>query len=146
LVMSQRTLSAEKLKEIQGLASAWEKSSLAASSANPAAAPISTLWRWSTRPTPSHRSSPAPIAADLCPVAFADRPLTVQGGHQLNLHEPIGHCPDCRRDFFPLRLCLRLDNHHDSLQLRAALLSEDDRLERFFAQRPGNPYRRRQAA
>jgi hypothetical protein len=32
------------------------------------------------------------------------------------------------------------------LQLRAAVLSEDERLERYFAQRPGNPYRRRQAA
>jgi hypothetical protein len=31
------------------------------------------------------------------------------------------------------------------LQLRAAFLSEDDRLERFFAQRPGNPYRRKAA-
>jgi hypothetical protein len=31
------------------------------------------------------------------------------------------------------------------LQLRAAVLSEDDRLARHFAQRPGNPYRRRQA-
>jgi len=32
------------------------------------------------------------------------------------------------------------------LQLRAAVLSEDERLQRYFAQRPGNPYRRRQAA
>ncbi|MCI0464506.1 MAG: LysR family transcriptional regulator [Gemmataceae bacterium] len=32
------------------------------------------------------------------------------------------------------------------LQLRAAVLSEDDRLDRFFAQRPGNPYRRRKAS
>jgi hypothetical protein len=31
-------------------------------------------------------------------------------------------------------------------QLRAALLSEDERLERYFARRPGNPYRRRKAA
>jgi hypothetical protein len=31
------------------------------------------------------------------------------------------------------------------LQVRAALLSEDGRLTRYFAQRPGNPYRRRQA-
>jgi hypothetical protein len=31
------------------------------------------------------------------------------------------------------------------LQLRAAVLSEDGRLERYFDQRPGNPYRRRQA-
>jgi hypothetical protein len=34
----------------------------------------------------------------------------------------------------------------DILQIRAALLSEDDRLTRFFAQRPGNPYRRRRKA
>ena len=31
------------------------------------------------------------------------------------------------------------------LQLRAAVLSEDERLERHFAQRPGNPYRRQAA-
>jgi hypothetical protein len=28
-------------------------------------------------------------------------------------------------------------------QLRAAVLSEDGRLERYFAERPGSPYRRR---
>ena len=28
------------------------------------------------------------------------------------------------------------------LQVRAAVLSEDDRLARYFAERPGNPYRR----
>jgi hypothetical protein len=32
------------------------------------------------------------------------------------------------------------------LQLRAAVLSEDERLERHFAERPGNPYRYRRAA
>ncbi len=32
------------------------------------------------------------------------------------------------------------------LQVRAAVLSEDDRLARHFAQRPGNPYRRHKAA
>jgi hypothetical protein len=32
------------------------------------------------------------------------------------------------------------------LQLRAAVLSEDDRLARYFEQRPGNPYRRRKAS
>jgi hypothetical protein len=32
------------------------------------------------------------------------------------------------------------------LQVRAALLSEDDRLARHFANRPGNPYRRRQVS
>jgi hypothetical protein len=32
------------------------------------------------------------------------------------------------------------------LQLRAAVLSDDDRLSRYFVQRPGNPHRRRKAA
>jgi hypothetical protein len=32
------------------------------------------------------------------------------------------------------------------LQLRAAVLSGDDRLERYFAERPGNPYRHRKTA
>ncbi len=32
------------------------------------------------------------------------------------------------------------------LQVRAAVLSEDDRLARYFAERPGNPYRRRPSA
>ncbi len=32
------------------------------------------------------------------------------------------------------------------LQVRAAVLSEDGRLDRYFAERPGNPYRRRERA
>lgn len=32
------------------------------------------------------------------------------------------------------------------LQLRAAVLSEDERIDRFFAQRPGRPYRKRKVA
>jgi hypothetical protein len=40
----------------------------------------------------------------------------------------------------------RPDGAEAILQLRAALLSEDERLARFFAQRPGNPHRRRKAA
>jgi hypothetical protein len=40
----------------------------------------------------------------------------------------------------------RPDGAEPMLQLRAALLSEDDRLARYFTQRPGNPFRRRQAA
>ena len=39
----------------------------------------------------------------------------------------------------------RPDGAEAILQLRAAVLSEDERLTRFFAQRPGNPYRRRKA-
>jgi hypothetical protein len=40
----------------------------------------------------------------------------------------------------------RPDGAEAILQLRAAVLSEDDRLERFFEQRPGNPHRRRRKA
>lgn len=37
----------------------------------------------------------------------------------------------------------RTEGAEGILQLRAAVLSEDGRLERYFAQRPGSPYRRR---
>jgi len=40
----------------------------------------------------------------------------------------------------------RPDGPESILQLRAAVLSEDDRLDRFFAQRPGKPYRCQKAA
>jgi hypothetical protein len=40
----------------------------------------------------------------------------------------------------------RPDGAEAILQLRAAVLSEDDRLARFFAQRPGNPHRRHKAS
>jgi hypothetical protein len=39
----------------------------------------------------------------------------------------------------------RPDGAEAILQVRAAYLSEDGRLQRYFAQRPGNPYRRRAA-
>jgi hypothetical protein len=38
----------------------------------------------------------------------------------------------------------RLEGCESILQLRAAVLSQDDRLSRFFAQRPGCPFRKRQ--
>jgi hypothetical protein len=40
-----------------------------------------------------------------CTVHVADRPLTVQQG-RITYHEPVCHCPDCRRDFFPPAGCL----------------------------------------
>jgi hypothetical protein len=41
-----------------------------------------------------------PACGRLCPVRREPRPLDVRGG-SLQLSEPICHCPDCRRDFFP---------------------------------------------
>ena len=43
---------------------------------------------------------PCPDCGHLCRVDYEDRPLAVKGG-QIALHEPVCHCPDCRRDFFP---------------------------------------------
>ena len=43
----------------------------------------------------------------------------------------------------PQKYWNRPDGAEPILQVRAAVLSEDDRLARYFAQRPGNPYRRK---
>ena len=44
---------------------------------------------------------PCPDCGRACPVNHQQRPLTVKGGAQIPLSEPVCHCPDCRRDFFP---------------------------------------------
>jgi len=47
---------------------------------------------------------PCPACGRPCPVRFQDRPLITQGG-RITYHEPLGSCPDCRRDFFPPPPC-----------------------------------------
>ena len=44
---------------------------------------------------------PCPDCGRLCAVRREPRDLHVRGGPVLCQSEPIGHCPDCRRDFFP---------------------------------------------
>ena len=44
---------------------------------------------------------PCPDCSRACEVKHEDRPLTVKGGVQVPLREPVCHCPACRRDFFP---------------------------------------------
>src|SRR5262245_25182305 len=44
---------------------------------------------------------PCPDCGRACAVNHEVRPLTVKGGTQIPLQEPVCHCPDCRRDFFP---------------------------------------------
>jgi hypothetical protein len=114
--MSQRTLSPEKLKEIQDLAAQWGKivarhldattaldfqameQVAAAAAVGLTEGTLDTLLeqRAQTLGTQQH----CPDCGRLCPVDYEDRPLSVRGGH-LTLHEPVCHCPDCRRDFFP---------------------------------------------
>ena len=43
---------------------------------------------------------PCPQCGRPCAVRREQRPLHVRGA-QLQQSEPVGHCPDCRRDFFP---------------------------------------------
>jgi hypothetical protein len=43
---------------------------------------------------------PCPGCGRPCLLRRQERLLTIRGG-QLTHREPVGHCPDCRRDFFP---------------------------------------------
>ena len=44
---------------------------------------------------------PCPDCGRPCLVRRQPRPLHIDSGQQIQHHEPFGHCPDCRRDFFP---------------------------------------------
>ena len=41
-----------------------------------------------------------PSCGRMCALERAFRPMVVRGG-DATLSEPVGHCPACRRDFFP---------------------------------------------
>jgi len=41
-----------------------------------------------------------PSCGRMCALERASRPMVVRGG-DATLSEPVGHCPACRRDFFP---------------------------------------------
>ena len=44
--------------------------------------------------------APCPTCGKICPLKTVPRPMVVRGG-DATLNEPVGHCPGCRRDFFP---------------------------------------------
>jgi len=44
--------------------------------------------------------APCPSCGKMCPLERRSRPVVVRGG-EADLEEPVGHCPTCRRDFFP---------------------------------------------
>jgi len=46
------------------------------------------------------QQAPCPACGRICPLTTASRPMVVRGG-DATLNEPVGHCPTCRRDFFP---------------------------------------------
>jgi hypothetical protein len=116
--MAQGKLSEQKLQEIRALAAEWGK--IVARRAFPEAGPLDfstmeqvalaaaagltegtlgvLLHQQAQTLGPEH---PCPECGTLCPVGYEDRPLTVKGGTQVPLHEPVCPCPTCRRDFFP---------------------------------------------
>jgi hypothetical protein len=116
MIMSQRTLSPQRLQEIQDLAAQWGKivarrlgsttgldfqaleqvAAAAATGLTEGTLDALLAQRAQTLGTQQH----CPDCGRLCPVNYEDRPLAVHGG-QLTLQEPVCHCPDCRRDFFP---------------------------------------------
>ena len=44
--------------------------------------------------------SPCPTCGRMCALERKSRPVVVRGG-EAHVDEPVGHCPGCRRDFFP---------------------------------------------
>jgi hypothetical protein len=118
--MASRKLSAQRLQEIHDFAAQWGKIIARRASGEPvpncpldfqameevAAAAAAGLTEGTLATFVEHEAQSlapeqlCPDCGQLCPVHYEDRPLTVQGGH-LTLHEPVCHCPACRRDFFP---------------------------------------------
>ena len=119
--MAQRVLSPQKLQEIRELATGWgkviarrafgepgspdapadflameEAASVAASAL--AEGTLGALFDLQAKALDP--SQPCPDCGKPCPVEAEERPLVVQHG-TLALHEPVCHCPACRRDFFP---------------------------------------------
>ena len=43
---------------------------------------------------------PCPVCGKMCSLKTVPRSMVVRGG-DATLNEPVGHCPRCRRDFFP---------------------------------------------
>ncbi len=60
---------------------------------------ITTLLEQQARALADER--PCPECGTSCPVEYKDRTLIIESGQALPLHEPVCHCPECRRDFFP---------------------------------------------
>jgi hypothetical protein len=118
--MSRSKITPQQLQEIRGFAAQWGKivsrrvfgesgpgldvdfqameEVVAAAAAGLTEGTFTTLLEQQTQALNSEE--PCPDCQQLCPVGREDRPLDVQGG-QLTYHEPICHCPVCRRDFFP---------------------------------------------
>ena len=118
--MARRKLSPDQLQEIRDLAARWGKvvarqafgetgpgtdvdldlmeQVAAAAAAGLTEGTLATLVEQQAQLLGTER--PCPDCGRLCAVRRAERPLHVRAG-PLTQSEPLCHCPDCRRDFFP---------------------------------------------
>jgi hypothetical protein len=119
--MAQPQLTPQKIQEIRDLAAQWGKivARRAFGDTGPQG-PVSfqtleqlahaaaegltegtlvTLLEQLAQPLPEQ--IPCPDCGHPCPVRREKRCLTIAGGQAVPLDEPVCHCPDCRRDFFP---------------------------------------------
>lgn len=118
--MTKHKLSPQKLQEIKDLAAGWGKivarrlaeangpdapldframeQAAAAAAAGLTEGALAHLVAQQVQTLPAQ--IPCPDCGRLCPRNTEPRSLAVQGG-QLTFDEPFGHCPACRRDFFP---------------------------------------------
>jgi hypothetical protein len=118
--MSPRALSSQRLQQIQTLAAQWGKivarqvdsttaldfqameQIASAAASGLIEGTLATLLGQQTQTVGAQQ--PCPECGVLCPVTLEDHPLEVQGA-VLIWHEPVCHCPACRRDFFPPTDC-----------------------------------------
>ena len=119
--MAGRRLTPEKLQEIRDFAVQWGKivarracadagpdtaldfqameDLAAAAAAGLTEGTLATLLQQRAQTLPPE--IPCPDCGHLCPISHEPRPLTLHTGQPIPLHQPLAHCPVCRRDFFP---------------------------------------------
>jgi len=116
--MARPKVSPEDLRKIRELAAGWGKivarragaaaaeldfqaieDLAAAAAAGLTEGTIAAVLGQQTQALPDHL--PCPDCGRPCPVGQEQRALTIRAGQTLPLAEPVCHCPDCRRDFFP---------------------------------------------
>jgi hypothetical protein len=75
-------------------------------------------------------TQPCPDCGRPCPLTSDERSIQTRGGPFAH-REPKGHCPACRRDFFPQRPPLRLNEHGYSQAVLAKLVEAGGELKSF---------------
>jgi hypothetical protein len=94
--MARRTFTPEELQELRDLAAMEQIARAAATGLTEGT--LQTLLEQQVDAL--GQQQPCPDCGWPCVLRRQPRPLQVQGA-RLQQSEPVCHCPDCRRDFFP---------------------------------------------